>query len=391
VKGLGHAASREDRLLWILGGAVATLTVASVVGINFWPAADESERSASARSTPAAHTVGARDGAPLQPDEGIRAKLRRAELALDAGMLLEPQAISAWTLFSAILDSDPDNAAAAAGLTRVADRLVDRIIASRQTDGSLDWRRVANTILERLPDHPGAQALIAGNGSVGPGLAPDLAIAAPREGEDDPLSGLTKIDAIPEIFAEFSAALAARRFVDPPHGSAKSHLRAMRALNPGHELTARAEHELFDAVMASFEQSLDALETQAALEWLDVADDIAVDPERVRAAREHTLDFMAALDASVPIDAKELKLVEYVEPEYPKQALLDNAEGWVDVDFTLTSAGYTRDIAVSGSSHETMFTNEAAYAVALWRFEPFEIMGRPVNQRAYAHITFELD
>ena len=52
--------------------------------------------------------------------------LRMAQLAYDAGMLIEPEEYSAWTLYSRAAKAQPNNADAAAGLTKVADDLVKR-------------------------------------------------------------------------------------------------------------------------------------------------------------------------------------------------------------------------------------------------------------------------
>ena len=59
-----------------------------------------------------------------------------------------------------------------------------------------------------------------------------------------------------------------------------------------------------------------------------------------------------------------------VEPDYPPRAVAQNIEGWVQVQFSVTSIGTVRDAVVVASEPGTMFDDAALKAVARWRYNP---------------------
>jgi protein TonB len=58
-----------------------------------------------------------------------------------------------------------------------------------------------------------------------------------------------------------------------------------------------------------------------------------------------------------------------VEPQYPPQAAKRGLEGWVQLRFTITSAGTVADVAVVKSSNP-VFERAAMEAVRKWKYEP---------------------
>ena len=87
-------------------------------------------------------------------------------------------------------------------------------------------------------------------------------------------------------------------------------------------------------------------------------------------------------------ECSDLKVVNYVAPEYPDRALERGVEGWVDIEFTVATDGTTRDVTVADASTPTYFRREAVAAVEQWRFEPRVFMGRTIEQRSYTRIRF---
>jgi protein TonB len=67
-------------------------------------------------------------------------------------------------------------------------------------------------------------------------------------------------------------------------------------------------------------------------------------------------------------DRDPLPLVR-VEPEYPPQARQRRLEGWVQVRFTISTAGSVKDATVVKSSH-AMFERNAVQAVNKWKYQP---------------------
>jgi protein TonB len=83
-----------------------------------------------------------------------------------------------------------------------------------------------------------------------------------------------------------------------------------------------------------------------------------------------------AFDAGLS-DRDPLPLVR-VEPEYPPQARQRKLEGWVQVRFTISSAGSVKDAVVVKSSH-AMFERNAVQAVNKWKYQPQLRGGKPAE------------
>jgi periplasmic protein TonB len=76
-------------------------------------------------------------------------------------------------------------------------------------------------------------------------------------------------------------------------------------------------------------------------------------------------------------DRDPLPLVR-VEPEYPPQARQRKVEGWVQVSFTISTAGSVKDAVVVKSSH-SMFERNAVQAVNKWKYQPLLRGGKPAE------------
>ena len=67
-----------------------------------------------------------------------------------------------------------------------------------------------------------------------------------------------------------------------------------------------------------------------------------------------------------------------VEPEYPPQARQRRLEGWVQVQFTISTAGSVKDAVVVKSSH-ALFERNAVQAVNKWKYQPLLREGKPAE------------
>lgn len=67
-----------------------------------------------------------------------------------------------------------------------------------------------------------------------------------------------------------------------------------------------------------------------------------------------------------------------VEPQYPPQAARKGLEGWVRVQFTISTAGSIRDAVVVKSS-DSVFERAAINAVNKWKYQPQMQEGKPVE------------
>jgi protein TonB len=67
-----------------------------------------------------------------------------------------------------------------------------------------------------------------------------------------------------------------------------------------------------------------------------------------------------------------------VEPQYPPQAQRRKLEGWVQVRFTISTAGSVKDATVIKSS-DPVFEKNAIQAVNKWKYQPQMQAGKPTE------------
>jgi len=408
------SSNQGDLLLWIAGGAIAAVGAAWLLITQPWAGSDtEPQEIAFARAptpTPSAETspaltteveAAAGDATAPSPEATLDNPLRMAELAYEAGMLIEPEEYSAWTLFARVLKDEPDNAAARDGLTKVADDLV------RRGETALDQGRFDNAraTVERiravLPEHAGARSLAEKIFPVAPPVEPtrpalslpepDVRVARVETAPAPPPPAKPQVDPLTEASAAFDKALAEGRLLTPAEQSAKYFVGVLNRTNVDHELAKRARTALSLEFLSRAAQSIEALDPEAAGIWIDEAEALlgAAD-EGVRKARSALTEQLIAMESAKPVPASALKIATYVAPVFPARASERNLEGWVDIEFTVGTDGKTRNIVVTDASHEAFFRREATEAVSKWQFEPRVFMGRAIEQSSYTRIRFVL-
>jgi len=413
--------NQADTLLWIAGGAIAAMGAAWLIITQPWntgadvpvpaPAPEREVAMAvapesSAAASPALTAEAEAAAGGVAPQAGLEAALdnplRMAQLAYEAGMLVEPDEYSAWTLFSRVLSEQPDNAAAREGLTKVADDLVRRGETALDQGRFDDARATVERVREALPDHAGAKALaqkiwpeVAAVVPTRPSLPlpePEVRVArvetAPETAAPPPKP---QVDPLVEANEAFEKALAEGRLLTPAEQSAKHFVGVMNRLNVDHDLAMRARGALSLELLSRAAQSIEALDPEAAGIWIDEAETLlGPTDEGVRQARSALTEQLIAMETAKPVPASALKIATYVAPDYPQRATERNLEGWVDIEFTVGTDGKTRNVVVTDASHETMFRREATEAVEKWEFEPRIFMGRAIEQTSYTRIRFVL-
>ena len=403
------SSNQGDLLLWVAGGAIAAVGAAWLVIMQPWKSgADEQEialamgPTSSAAAAPAltASAEAVAGDAAVAPEAELDNPLRMAQLAYDAGMLVEPDEYSAWTLFQRVLKNEPGNAEALEGLTKVADDLVRRGETALDQGRFDDARATVERIRAALPDHPGAKDLSqkiwpdagARAAKQAPALPqPAVQVARVETAPTPTAPPKPQADPIAEANLAFEKALAEGRLLTPADQSAKHYVGVLNRLNVDHDLSKRARSTLSVEFLARAAQSIEALDPEAAGIWIDEAEAlIGATDDGVRKARAALTEQLIAMEAAKPIPASALKISTYVAPDYPARASERNLQGWVDVEFTVGTDGKTRNIVVTDASHEQMFRREAMEAVQKWQFEPRVFMGRPIEQTSFTRIRFVL-
>jgi TonB family protein len=404
------SANEGDLLLWIAGGAIAAIGMAWLVITQPWKGSvvDEPEPTLALAIAPSAATSPAltaeaeavADDGAAAPETSLDNPLRMAQLAYDAGMLIEPDEYSAWTLFSRVLKDEPENSAARDGLTKVADDLVRRGETALDQGRFDDARATVERIRSALPEHVGAKALAAkiwpDVATVEPARAlpmpvPEVPRVARVETAPAPAPPKPQVDPVVEAGEAFDKALAEGRLLTPAEQSAKHYVGVLNRLNVDHQLAKDARTALSLEFLSRAAQSIEALDPEAAGIWIDEAEALlGATDDGVRKARSALTEQLIAMESAKPVPASALKIATYVAPTYPARATERNLEGWVDVEFTVGTDGKTRNIVVTDASHDAFFRREATEAVGKWQFEPRVFMGRAIEQTSFTRIRFVL-
>ncbi len=83
--------------------------------------------------------------------------------------------------------------------------------------------------------------------------------------------------------------------------------------------------------------------------------------------------------------------IQRVDPQYPQQALIDGAEGYVKFKILIGTDGRVLDVRVTEAAPGRIFVRSAVRAVRRWKFKPRVVDGVPVERWARTSIVFELD
>ncbi len=81
----------------------------------------------------------------------------------------------------------------------------------------------------------------------------------------------------------------------------------------------------------------------------------------------------------IPVTDGEYLPIVKVEPTYPRSALRRGIEGWVIVEFTVTTSGAVRDAFVVESQPTKIFDRAATKAALKFKYKPRVVDGSPVE------------
>jgi TonB family protein len=385
------AGQSGDRLLWLAAGVVVLMGVTWLVVAAPWSDPDGGEFDDFAAA--AVET----DGDRIEPQVALAARsestgsdpLHLARMALDAGMLIEPPDFSAWTLFGRVVATEPGNTAASDGLLQTADALLQRGNAALEQGRYDDASAIAATIGERLPDHAGALTLAA---EVERALRPPEPVRAPAPPRPEVAREEPKpVDPIPEMNTAFMDAMAQNAVLRPAGTSAVDIVKEMLSAAPDHELTIAARAMLVTEMLDRSRQSIEALDVRAAQTWIDSATPLSEDAAEIEQAQDRLTRHLIETESQKMLPTSELNQLSAATPEYPRIPLERGIEGWVELEFVVTTAGLTGDVKVTNASHDRYFREEAIAAVEQWRFEPAMFMGQAIPRRSYTRLAFVLD
>ena len=79
-----------------------------------------------------------------------------------------------------------------------------------------------------------------------------------------------------------------------------------------------------------------------------------------------------------------------IEPQFPREALINGISGWVEVEFTIEPDGSVSKPRVPASEPSRIFNRNAIRAIYKWKFKPRIVDGKAVARRATQRLDFNL-
>ena len=217
---------------------------------------------------------------------------------------------------------------------------------------------------------------------------PGLEQVAERLAQVERAARQTSVDATLERAAQLRQS---GQLIDPPGDNAVDALLAVLTLDPASEPVREERQRLSSAL---HEQT----RTTLAVGDIDRADVLATRAEQVLAGLPQTKALREQIgaaraqreEATTVLQATSLPRTRQVTAIYPREALVNAIEGWVDLEFTVAADGVPADITVKASEPRRVFDGAAIQALRQWRFEPIVSNGEARPRRALLRMEFRL-
>lgn len=190
------------------------------------------------------------------------------------------------------------------------------------------------------------------------------------------------------------ARLAQGELLEPANDNALYYVNQLRATDPSNPQLARISAALEGAIVARARAARDSGDTAAAASMLDSASALGASTEldALRDALAQDRAKQARADASRPatVAANSLIAVKPLKLDYPRGALVDGKEGWVDLAFNVTTEGKVTNVTVVSSSPRYLFDSAARTALARVRYQPVMVDGKAVEVSSTLRVAFRL-
>ena len=95
--------------------------------------------------------------------------------------------------------------------------------------------------------------------------------------------------------------------------------------------------------------------------------------------------------AGNPLAEGDVLPIVRIDPQWPREALIEGIEGYVVVEVTIGADGSVKDVRVLQSEPKRMFDRNVIRAVLKWKFKPRIINGVAVERKAIQMLEFTLN
>jgi TonB family protein len=311
---------------------------------------------------------------PAPAAEPAHANVALAKAFLDAYQLVEPAEASALAALRRARDSGEDFDAIRIVATDLGTRLLNATLEAVDA-GELDRARSVYETASAL-DAEFELAL------------PDLDHVATRLQAAHEHVERAALDALIERATRLRMS---GNLLEPPGENAFEVLQEARARGASREQLEVEQQRLSFALLERTRTALAAGDIDGADILADRAEAVLPGLPQTRALREQIGAARAEREASAVLQAAALPRKREVAAVYPREALLNRTQGWVDLEFTIDENGVPTDIRVKASEPGRVFDNAAVQALRQWRFEPVLTNGTARPRRAVLRMQFRLD
>ena len=367
------------------------------------------------------------------PQSQVDALLERARMAANAGLLIEPPGVSALDYYLAVLQEDPQNVEAGEGAGRIVRAVLDdaeTAVSAGRTENAIatvNWIRtfqpgnpriadIEDMLRERQTGQVQIATRLIGQGEFATAEArldalaaePYAASAAIQSARERLASAraaavakartdtrqqqqLARQERIEGIIDDYKASVADGRLVATEGNSARFHLDRLKEIDADNPEILIGYAAIVAGLIVRANSEAAQSNYEAADNWLVVADAFGVGAEKIAEIRQSIAQRQVDEQTEKVIPATQMTLVRYVPPEYPSLAIRRQIEGWVNVEFTVTTVGDTAEIEIVSGEKTNYFDKSATSAVEQWRFEPRLFNGQPIDQRVSFRLDYRLD
>jgi TonB family protein len=324
-------------------------------------------------SAPKATTPSARP--PAVPAKTATPNLTLAKAYLAANQLIEPVDASALTQLRQARAAGEDESAvqiAATDLgTRLSNRALAAISAADPAEAKAAYEAAASLDREFETALPELDSIAA--------RVRELEAANQRaSAANDRLARVTKLRG-------------AGQLIEPAGDNAYDALKAILADDAASPEVRTEQQRLSFALLESTRTALAAGDIDRADVLTTRAEEIQPGLPQTKVLREQIGAARAERDdRDAVLQAASLPRRRQTPAIYPREALLDKTEGWVDLEFVITVEGVPTEIAVKSAQPTRVFDTAATQALRQWRFEPILRNGVAQTRRATLRMEFKL-
>jgi TonB family protein len=297
-----------------------------------------------------------------------------ARAFLNAGQLIEPSDASALNSLRAARDANEDEPSLKLVATDLGTRLAHQALVALEVD-NIDGARSAYRAAAEV-DREFETAL------------PDVELVASKLREAE---GARAAAALAELVARASLLRRQGRLTEPGGANAVEALQDAAAMDANADIVREEQRQLSFALLENARTALATGDIDRADVFATRTEEVLPGLPHTRALREQIGAARLQRDESTVLQAAGLPRTKQVPAVYPREALLNGIEGWVDLEFTISPEGIPTEISVKASKPPRIFDTAAMQALRQWRFEPILRNGEPRARRAALRMQFKLE